>query len=139
MAAIGTRKLQVEIDGVEHSASVSNARFTAGASDSDFTSFADAAGGGSRTYRLEGTAVQDAATGSIWALIWDAAGTQVPITLMPYGNALPSVTEPHFTATAIITEPDGDLLGGEANASGTAKMTVDFSWELTAKPTKVTV
>lgn len=139
MAAIGTRKLQVEIDGVEHSANVSNARFTSGASDSDFTSFADAAAGGSREYRLEGTAVQDADTGSIWSKIWDAAGTSIPITLMPYGNVTPSVTEPHFTATAVVTEPDGDLLGGEANSSATAKMTIDFSWVLTAKPTKVTI
>lgn len=138
MAAIGTRKLKIEVDGTEHSPSVSNARIVSGESDSDFTSFADAAGGGAREYRLEGVAVQDAATGSIWSKIWESAGTSVPVTLMPYGNAVPSATEPHFTGTAVISEPDGDLLGGEANASSSARFTIEFSWVLEAKPTKVT-
>ena len=138
MAAIGTRKLKIEIDAVEYTASVSNARFTAAAGDSDFVSFADAAGGGSRLYKLEGTAVQDAASASIWSLIWDQAGTTVPVTLMPYGNATPTVAEPHFTADVVISEPDGDLLGGEANASTSARFTIDFAWDCEAKPTKVT-
>ena len=51
--------------------------------------------------------------------------------------AAPSATEPHFEGTAVISEPDGDLLGGEANASSTARMTVEISWELTGKPTMV--
>lgn len=138
MAAIGTRKLKIEIDGTEHTAVVSNARITSAESDSDFLSFADAAAGGARDYALALTLAQDAATGSLWTEIFDNAGTDVPITLMPYGNAVATTAEPHFEATATITEPDGDLLGGEANASNTAKMTVEVAWPLTAKPVKVT-
>lgn len=139
MAAIGTRKLKIEIDGIEHTAVVSNARITSAESDSDFLSFADAAAGGARDYALALTLAQDAATGSLWSKIFDNAGTDVPVTLMPYGNAVASTAEPHFTATATISEPDGDLLGGEANASNTAKMTVEVSWSLLAKPVKVTI
>ena len=40
--------------------------------------------------------------------------------------------------TVTIQEPDGDLLGGEANASTSAKFTVEVSWPFTAKPTRVT-
>ncbi len=40
--------------------------------------------------------------------------------------------------TAVITEPDGPLLGGEADKSTTAKMIVEGEWPLTAKPVKVT-
>lgn len=138
MAAIGTRKMKIEVDGTEHTAEVSNVRVTSGASDSDFTSFADAASGGARDYNLVITMTQDAAASTLWSLIWDSVGTDVPVTLMPYGNAVPSVGEPHYTATATITEPDGDILGGEANTSKTAKMTVEVTWALDAKPTPVT-
>lgn len=138
MAAIGTRLLKVEIDAVEYSAELTNARFTAADSEADTTTFEDAAAGGAKDWALAFTAVQDAATGSIWSEIFDNSGTEVPITFIPYGNEVPSVTEPHFTATAVIAQFDGDFLGGDANASATAKMTFESSWTLKAKPVRVT-
>lgn len=137
MAGIGTRKLKIEVDGNAYTDAVSNARYTTGAGDTDFLTFAAADAGGNREYRLQGTAVQDAAVDSLWDYIWSHAGEEVPVTLMPYGNAVPTATQPHFEATAVVTEPDGDLLGGEANASTTARMTVEINWPLTGKPTKV--
>lgn len=138
MAALGTRLLKLEIDGTDVTAQVSSARFVSGESDADFVTFADAASGGAREYRLEFTAVQDAATGTLWDEVWTNAGDTVPGTLMPYGNATPSATEPHYDFSAVISEPDGDLLGGDADASSTARFTIECSWVLTAKPTKVT-
>lgn len=138
MAGIGTRKVKIEVDGDEYTAEMSNARFTSGAGNTDFLTFADAAAGGNREYRFQGTAVQDAAAGSLWRQIWDNAGDEVDVTIMPYGNAVATVGEPHFTATAVISEPDGDFLGGAAADSSTARMTVDLSWECTSKPTMVT-
>jgi hypothetical protein len=138
MAQIGTRKLKIEIDGTEYSAESSNVRFTSAEGDTDFTTFADAAAGGSRQYALEGTFAQDAAAGSVWSMVFDEVGTDVPVTLMPYGNATPTAAEPHFTATVTVKEPDGDFLGGEANASTTAKMTFDIAFPATARPVKVT-
>lgn len=135
---LGTRLLKLEIDGDPVTAQVSVSKFTSGAADSDFVTFADAAAGGARQYNLEFTAVQDLTSGTIWDQIWTAAGTTVTGTLMPYGNATPSVTEPHYTFSAVITEPDGDFLGGEANVSTSARFTFDGVWPLTAKPVKVT-
>lgn len=137
MAQIGTRKLKLEVDGTEHTANVSNVRITSGASDSDFITFAQANAGGGRDYALVITLAQDAASGSLWREIWDNAGDDVPVTVMPYGNAVPSATEPHYEATATITEPDGDLLGGEANSSTSARFTVEVTWALAGKPTAV--
>lgn len=139
MAALGTRSLVVTVGGTDYTAQVSNARITSGEGDSDFVTFANAAAGGAREYRFEFTAVQDAATGTLWDTVWSAAGTTVACVLKPYGNATPSATQPHFTFNATVTEPDGDLLGGEANASTSARFTFDASWVLAAKPTKVTV
>jgi hypothetical protein len=137
MAGLGTRLLKLEIDGTEVTAQVSRSVVTSGESDSDFLTFADAAAGGARQYTLEFTAVQDAATGTIWDTIWTAAGSEIDCTLMPYGNAVASATEPHYTFTAVVTEPDGDYLGGEANTSTTARFTFEAAWPLTAKPLKV--
>lgn len=138
MARIGTRLMQITVDAVDYTAQVSSARVTSGESDSDFVTFADAAAGGAREYRLEFTAVQDAETGTLWDEVFSNAGDTVPVLLKPYGNSAPTTAEPHFSMSAIISEPDGDLIGGEANASATAAMTIECSWALTGKPVKVT-
>lgn len=139
MAALGTRLLKITVGAQDYTAQVSRAVITSGESDADFVTFADAASGGAREYRLEFTAVQDAATGTLWDKVFTAAGTSVACVLMPYGNAAASVTQPHFSFNATVTEPDGDFIGGEANASTSARFTFECSWVLDAKPTKVTV
>lgn len=135
---IGTRLLVLEIDGVEYDEETSTAKVTTGESDADFLTFADARRGGSRQYNLEFTAAQDMAAGTLWDLIWTGAGTEVPFILKPYGNDVATPTEPHLVGTAVVSEPDGDLLGGDADASTTARMTYSVVWKLTAKPTRVT-
>lgn len=137
MAHIGTRKLKFELDGDEYTADVSNLRFTSAESDSDFTSFEDAASGGARDYQLEGTAAQDAEAASFWDVFFSQGGADLDVTVMPYGNAVPSATQPHFTSTVTIKEPDGDFLGGEANASTSSKFTFDFACPAT-RPVRVT-
>lgn len=139
MAAIGTRKLQFQVGTppVEYTMDVSRVEVTSGETDSDFVSFADAAAGGGRDYVLAFTAVQDCATGTLWNEVWSNAGDEIAVVMLPYGNAVASATEPHFEMNAIISEPDGTILGGEADASATAKMTFECEWKLTAKPTRV--
>lgn len=138
MAALGTRLLKITVAGTDYTAQCSKAVITSGESDSDFVTFADAAAGGARQYNLEVTAVQDLAASTLWDRIWTAAGTTVACVLMPYGNASPTVAQPHYSFNAVVTEPDGDFIGGEADKSTTARMTVEFAWPLEAKPTKVT-
>lgn len=137
MTALGTRALTLTIGGEDYTAQVSNCRITAGDSDTDFVSFADAAAGGAREYKLAFTAVQDPEADTIWDLVWSAAGTTVAAVIKPNGGTTASATQPHFTGNVVITEPDGDILGGEANASATAKFTFDAEWTFTAKPTRV--
>lgn len=139
MAALGTRSLTITIGGTEYNTQVSKAVITSAESEADFVTFADAAAGGKRDYKLEFTAVQDAVTGTLWDRIWSSAGTSVACILKPYGNAAASVTQPHYSFNATITEPDGNFIGGEANSSTSARMVVEAAWALDAKPTKVTV
>jgi hypothetical protein len=137
MAAIGTRRLILSIDGDDVSADVSSATIVSAATSSDFVSFADAAAGGGREYHLKLTFVQDAVTASLWDQVWSAAGTDVAVIVQPYGSAAASATTPHFHGTVTIVEPDGDLLGGDADASTTARFVTEVEWPFTAKPTRV--
>lgn len=137
MTALGTRLLQISVGGTDYTAQVSKAVIVSGAADSDFVTFEDAANGGAREYRLEFIAAQDMETTTLWDQVWTAAGDTVACLLKPYGNATASSTQPHYTFNATITEPDGEFIGGEANASTTARMTFECSWVLDAKPAKV--
>lgn len=137
MAKISGRLLTLEIDGTDYSDQVSKAVVTSGDSDSDFLSFAAARAGG-KDYKLVLTIAQDAAAGSLWREIYDNAGDTVPFTMAPYGNAVVSTAEPHFEGNAVISEPDGDFIGGEADRSTTAVKTVEVEWACSARPTLVT-
>ena len=137
MAALGTRALVITVGGTDYTAQCSKAVIASGPAPSDFTTFAAAAAGGAREYRLNFTAAQDMAASTLWDKVWTAAGTSVACILKPYGNATASATQPHYSFNATVAEPDGDFIGGEANPSTTARMTYECSWVLDAKPTKV--
>lgn len=138
MAALGTRLLTLTIGGDEVAAQTSKAVITSGASESDLTTFAEAAAGGARDYKLALACVQDLAADTVWDTIWTASGTSVACVLKPYGNAAPSVAQPHFTFNAIVSEPDGDFLGGEANSAASGRMAFEVEWAIIGKPVKVT-
>jgi hypothetical protein len=138
MAFIGTRKLTLQIDALEVAPDVSAVTIESGDTDSDFVSFASAAAGGGRDYVMHLTLAQDAAAGTLWSKVWDEAGETIPYVLRPYGNAVATALQPHFTGSVIIHEPDGELLGGEADASVSAVMTIEVEWPCEAKPLRIT-
>lgn len=138
MSNIDKRSLTLTIDGTDYTAVVSNVTITSAESENDFVTFANAAAGGARDYKLKLTLAQDAATGTLWRKIWDSAGSDVPALVRPYGNTTATAAQPHFSGTVTIKEPDGDFLGGDADASVTAVQTVEIEWPFLAKPTLVT-
>lgn len=138
MARVVPRMIALDVEGVDRSNEVSKSEIVSGPKSSDFTSFAEARSGGGREYALTMTIAQDHASATLWDLIWTGAGTEVEGVHAPYGNETPSVSQPHYGFTAIVAEPDGRFLGGEANSSTTAVATIDVSWALTGKPTKIT-
>lgn len=137
MPALGTRKLVLRVDGTDYTSSVSNVRIVSGEQDTDFVSFADALAGGAREYTLALTMKQDTGTTALWYYAWSQAGTDVAVEVWPngYNSGTATATYPKITGTVTITEPDGDFLGGEANASSTAVFTTEVEWKYTAKPT----
>jgi hypothetical protein len=131
---IGTRKSILKVGGTDFSASVSKCAISSGETDDGFVSFADALAGGKRDYMLDLVLRQDTATDSLWYYAWSVAGSDVAVEFWPNGGVTESVTTPKITGTVTITEPDGDLLGGEAKKSTTAVNVIKVSWQFTAKP-----
>lgn len=138
MAALGTRNLTLTIGGTEYAAQVFDVTVEAAAADSDDVTYAEAASGGGRQYNLLITLTQDMAASTVWTHVWDDAGDDIAVLLRPYGNASASTTQPHFTMTANIREPEGPFIGGTADLSPSARQKVEVSWPLAAKPTRVT-
>jgi hypothetical protein len=139
MPDLGTRRLRLFVGGDEFTSSISNCRITADQSDSDFVSFAEAASGGARQYTLALTMKQNTDADSLWYYIWANAGDDVPVVIWPNGQnnvspTTPTTTYPKFSGTVTVTEPDGDLLGGDADQSNTARFTTDVEWVFTGKP-----
>lgn len=137
MAFIGTRKLTALIDAVEMSTQVSTLEITSSETDSNFVPFADAASGGGRTYKLHVVAAQDASTGTFWDKMWTKVGQDVAVTIKPYSGVASPAT-PWFTGTVTIVEPNGVMLGGDADGSTTNVFTIDVEWVFTARPVRVT-
>lgn len=133
MARITGRLLTLEIDGTDYSDQASNAVIASAESDADFLSFAEAAAGGARDYTLNMTVAQDLAAGTLFREIVDNVGDTVPFVLAPYGNATPTAGQPHVVGNAIISEPDGDFVGGASTTSTSGAHTTDVSWKLTAR------
>lgn len=135
MPVVGTRKLILKIGGNDFTDSVSSVEIVAGEKDSDFMSFAEALAGGARDYTLKLKLRQDTAAASLWYYAWAQAGTDVAVSIWPNGGTVRSATTPEITGTVTVREPDGTLLGGEANRSATAVQLTEVEWVYTAKPT----
>jgi hypothetical protein len=133
---IGTRKTVLKVATTDFSDHVSKVVITSGEKDSDFMSFTEALAGGARDYTLELTIKQDTAAASLWYYIWGSAGTDVAVEFWPCGVTSPAAAAtPKFSGTVTVREPDGDMLGGEANRSNTAVNVSTVKWQFTAKPT----
>jgi hypothetical protein len=133
---IGTRKTVLKVASTDFSDHISDCRIVAGDKDSDFMSFVEALAGGARDYTLKLKLKQDTAAASLWYYIWGSAGTDVAVEFWPCGVTSPATAAtPKFSGTVTVKEPDGDLLGGEANRSATAVNVAEVEWVFTAKPT----
>jgi len=138
MAEWGTRSLVFRLAATDYSSAVSKVRLKSGDTDAGFVSFADAAAGGLRKYTLALTLKQDNAASALWMFAWAQSGQTVSYEVWPNGRPVSGTatpTQPKFTGNVIVLEPNGDFVGGDADASTTKYFTADFEWDCTAKPT----
>ena len=85
--------------------------------------FAEVAAGDTRQWFFQLTAIGDYAAGSIWDLLWENSGQDVPFVFKPYGNAAATAAQPHFTGTAkVVAKPP---IGGTAGETWTFEARLD--------------
>lgn len=118
--------------GTDHWADLTAYELFNDEAEADVTTFADAAAGGARQHKVKGTAIQSTDTTSLWGFVWENTGEEVPLTLAPHGNEVPTASQPHFLTTATIGPKP--TLGGEA---GPGAFTFEFEWNCT-EPVKET-
>jgi len=138
MARVTPRLIALEVDGEDRSDEISKAFVNSAKAERDFMSFTEARGAGARDYVLAMTIVQDHASDTLWDLIWTGSGTEVAGVYAPYGNEVPTEPQPHYEITAVVSEPEGTLMGAEATDSASAVASIDVEWQLTGKPVKIT-
>lgn len=141
MTQVNKRHAVLLVDDTDYTAAISTAKITSAETDSDFVSFAQAAAGGGRDYFLAMTLVQDPAADSLWDLMWAQGGADLPFELWPNGKPVDEIAttaKPRFTGTVTVKDPDGDVLGGDADPSPSARQVSEVEWQCLAKPVRET-
>lgn len=131
---LGTRSLTLTVGGVSRTGDVSDCRIVSGPLSDDHPRRLCVP---DREYRLRGRAAQDLSAGSLWDLVWSSVDELVQVDVRPAGGDVASNTQPAFTGTVRISEPDGDILGGGADASPGSRFAFEFDWPFLAKPVRV--
>lgn len=132
----GNRKPQLTIGtpGTDRATDVISWTIENENADADVVTFEDAAEGGGRQFYLRGSAIQSTDTAAFWRYVWENSGEEnVPYTIAPHGNAVPSEAEPHFVGT--LTIGPKPTIGGEASTNPKSAFTFDYEFPIDGEPT----
>lgn len=112
-ARIKGTKLTLTVGAQEISVDATSARAEPAVASPDVVTFKDALQGDTFDWNLLISGVQSTEVASFWRFLWANSGAIVPYVLRPHGNAVPTVSEPHFTGTVKITQkpPIGGAAG----------------------------
>lgn len=118
--------------GVDVSAKISNFTIEAADADGAFLSYAKAREGGDKDYVAKFTIEQDYAAGSLWTTMASQVGTTWTGYYTSDVSDLDdlSATKVAFEFNAIVSIPNGVVIGGETTVSQKATQTVELEWQL---------
>lgn len=127
MSRLKGKNIVFKVGTTDYAGSVKSVVFSSAVGEMGFGDYAD-----SLDYTCAVTGFQDFAANSLWSTLFTTPGADLTLTFAPHGNAVPSATQPHFTATGYAEAiPD---MGGAAGEY----FTYDLTIKLDGKPTKVT-
>lgn len=122
------KNLSLTVDGTEFNADGTEVVLDNEDAEDDAITFADLDSGDAVDWFFQITAVSDYGAGSFWDLLWENAGAAaVPFVFKPYGNAVPSASQPHFTGN--VTIPRKPPVGGAAGETWTYEARLDVEGE----------
>lgn len=126
------KNLNFTVDGVQFNADGTAVVMDNEDGDTDSQTFVELLDGTPVQWFFQLTAITDLASTSFHTMLWDNAGDDVAFVYKPYGNAVPSADQPHYTGTCTI--PKKPPVGGQAGQT----WTFDFRIDIVDEPTKVT-
>ena len=74
-------------------------------SESDSTATFGSIGVGGTQMKLKVAGIVSTASASLWRLLFDNVGKDVPFVFAPNGNEIPSADQPHYTGVCTISTP----------------------------------
>lgn len=128
------KNLSFLVDAVEFNADGTSVVMDSEDADTDALTFAEYSAQGDGTpqqWFFQISAVSDYGAGSFWSNLWENAGQTVAFVFKPYGNAVASAAQPHFTGE--VTVPRKPPVGGTAGEV----WSFDFRLDIDGEPTRV--
>ena len=126
MSRLKGKSIVFKVGGTDYAGSVKSVVFSSEVGELGFGDYSD-----SLDYSAAITGFQDFAANSLWTQLFANPGASLSLVFAPHGNATPSASEPHFTATGYAeTVPD---MGGAAGEF----FVYDITFILDGKPTRV--
>lgn len=123
--------LSLTIDSVEYNIDAS--QIVLDTEDADDLTFAELAAGGKQWFFTITSVIRSSMTDSLWGKAWDDHGVEdVAFLYKPFGNAVATAAQPHFSGTLTIPDPVG--LGGESGSTWTYELRLDVD----GVPTRLT-
>lgn len=117
------KDLALTFDAIEFNADGTAVVLDNEEADQEAVTFAEVGAGDTRQWFFQLTAIGDYAAGSIWDMLWDNSGATVPFVFKPYGNAVATAAQPHFTGDCtVVAKPP---IGGTAGETWTFEARLD--------------
>lgn len=111
--------LKLTVDSVEYSAELSEVALYSEEAASDVTTFATAATGGSRDFKLRISGPVSTTAGSLFRVFWTNAGDEVAFEMAPWGNSTATADQPIYSGIVRLPAAGAIELGGQASVDGT--------------------
>ena len=99
---IKAQNIDFKIDGTNYSCDANMIELSLGDAPGDVQTFCEKRVGGEWALQLDGITSGDAA--SLYRILWDNFGTEVPFLIAPQGNSVASSNAPHYEGVVVFDQ-----------------------------------
>lgn len=131
----GNKGIVFKLGGTAFDQDVKKVGITTEDKDESDLTFAEAAAGDLKDFKVAVTAINSTQAGSFWKHLWDNPGLEEACIYGPHGNAVPTADKPHFGLTVKATGKPP--IEQEAKATN-ERMNFDYEFDVTVAPVLIT-
>jgi hypothetical protein len=99
---IKAQNIIFKIDGTDYECDANMIELTLGDAPGDVQTFCETRVGGEWALQIDG--ITSGTSTSLYRILWDNFGTEVPFVIAPNGNTTPVANAPHYEGVAILNE-----------------------------------